>query len=64
MKQRTKKAAQKRFHLSAKGVVKHRKTGQSHFNARATGNTTRKKHGYQRVHANDRKRLEKLIPHN
>jgi ribosomal protein L35 len=63
MKHRTKKAAQKRFHVSSKGKVQHRSIGQAHFNARATGDVTRQKHSRAAVSDSDYGRLEQLIPH-
>lgn len=64
MKQKTKQAAVKRFTISAKGKVRHRPIGQAHFNSRATGNETRRKHPYAGVHKTDMGRLEDLLPHN
>ena len=63
-KQKTKKAASKRFTFSSTGKVMHRKIGQAHFNARANGATTRKKHPTQSVHSTDLGRIERLMPHN
>lgn len=62
-KQRTKKAAKKRFQFSSTGKAKHRKIGQAHFNGRASGNTNRRKHPYQGVDSTDMGRLERLLPH-
>lgn len=64
MKQKTKKAAKKRFSFSSKGKVRHRKVGQAHFNSRATGKTTRFKHPMQAVDKTDLGRIERLLPHN
>ncbi len=64
MKQRSKKAAQKRFHISAKGKVQHLAIGQAHFNSRADGNTTRQKHVRGGLSGSDRGRLDQLIPYN
>lgn len=64
MKQKTKKAAQKRFVTSAGGKVKHRAIGQAHFNARSTGNETRKKHHDRALDAADVGRIEQLLPYN
>lgn len=64
MKLKTKQAATKRFVMSARGKVKRRKTRQAHFNARATGGATRKKHHYYDVAPADLPRLKQLLPHN
>jgi len=63
MKQKTKKAAKKRFHASAAGKVQRRRTKQAHFNARSTGNETRKKHGDQSVDSSDLARVARLVPY-
>jgi len=63
MKLKTNRAARKRFTVSARGKVKRRRVGQSHFNARATGKETRRKHSSLDVHASDKNRLERLLPH-
>ena len=43
MKLKTKKTIAKRIKITKKGKVIARKTGQDHFNARESGNVTRKK---------------------
>lgn len=63
MKQKTKKAAKKRFSISATGKVRRRRTRQAHFNARATGNETRKKHSDDAVAESDRARVARLLPY-
>lgn len=63
MKQKTKKAASKRFTFSAKGKVRHRPVHQAHFNARATGEQTRRKHGHVSVAATDLHRITRLVPY-
>lgn len=63
MKQKTKKAASKRFAFTAKGKVKRRATYQAHFNARATGAETRRKHHDKLVHHSDMPRIARLMPH-
>lgn len=42
-KQRTVKVISKRVRLTKTGKIKHKHAGQDHFNARESGNTTRKK---------------------
>jgi ribosomal protein L35 len=63
MKQKTKKAAKKRFYFSSTGKAQRRHTKQSHFNARASGNETRKKHADRLVAASDKKRIKSLLPY-
>lgn len=63
MKQKTNKAASKRFSVSATGKVRRRRTRQSHFNARATGDDTRRKHGSESVSESDRPHIERLLPY-
>lgn len=63
MKQKTKKAARKRFSFSSTGKVKHRAVKQAHFNALATGNETRRKHGDRLVSGSDLKRIARLLPY-
>lgn len=62
MKQKTKKAASKRFQISAGGKASHRMARQAHFNARANGRQTRRKHHAVAVHKADRNRLVELLP--
>ncbi|MDP3997937.1 MAG: 50S ribosomal protein L35 [Candidatus Andersenbacteria bacterium] len=64
MKQKSKKAASKRFHFSSTGKAQHRAVRQAHFNARATGNETRKKHPDRNVDASDYGRLREVLPYN
>jgi len=63
MKLKTKKAASKRFHASSKGKVQRLKVKQAHFNARASGNDTRAKHGRKGISSTDRGRIERLVPY-
>ena len=63
MKQKTNKAASKRFKFSSKGKAKHRAVNQAHFNARASGNETRRKHSDSDVDSTDIGRLERLLPY-
>lgn len=62
-KQKTKKAASKRFQFSSTGKVSRRAIGQAHFNARATGNQTRHKHRDKGIDITDLHRLDRLIPY-
>ncbi len=62
-KQKTKKAASKRFTFSSKGKVKHRHVKQAHFNALATGSETRRKHHDKKVSPADLGRIARLLPY-
>lgn len=62
MKLKTKQAARKRFYFSARGKVQRRRIGQAHFNARATGEEGRRKHGPAPVHQADLGRIVRLLP--
>ncbi len=63
MKQKTKQAASKRFTFTATGKVKRRTIGQAHFNARANGAETRRKHHDRLVLGSDAGRIEQLLPY-
>ena len=63
MKQKTKQAARKRFSISARGTVRHRRVHQAHFNAKDTGQQTRRKHGSRRLDFTDRYRVRQLLPY-
>ena len=62
MKQKTNKAASKRFAVTSNGKVKRRATGQGHFNARANGDETRRKHQTELVDKSDHGHLDRLLP--
>lgn len=62
-KQKTKKAAIKRFRVTASGKLKRRPVKQSHFNAKATGEETRRKHGDELVDNSDVSRIRELVPY-
>ncbi|MBI1833612.1 MAG: 50S ribosomal protein L35 [Candidatus Andersenbacteria bacterium] len=62
-KQKTKRAAMKRFSVSSNGKVQHRAVHQAHFNAKATGNETRRKHPDQNVSSTDSRRIQDLLPY-
>lgn len=63
MKQKTKKAARKRFTISARGKVRHRRIHQAHFNAKDTGQQTRRKHASNSLDRSDRVRVQQLLPY-
>ena len=61
-KQKTNRSAKKRFSVSAGGKIEHRPARQAHFNARATGNETRKKHNNKQISQSDKGRVHELLP--
>jgi ribosomal protein L35 len=61
MKLKTKSAARKRFKLTANGKAIRRPVKQSHFNALASGNETRRKHGDAGISDSDTHRLDDLL---
>ncbi len=63
MKQKTKKAAKKRFFFSSTGKVQRRTTKQAHFNGLDTGKETRRKHSDKVIHKSDEGRIKRLIPY-
>jgi large subunit ribosomal protein L35 len=63
MKQKTNKAARKRFTISARGKVRHLRTHRSHFNAKDSGNETRRKHAPRSVNGADLGRIADLLPY-
>ncbi|MBI3671182.1 50S ribosomal protein L35 [Candidatus Azambacteria bacterium] len=60
-KTKTRKSITKRMKLTRNKKLVRRAAGQDHFNARATGNQTRKKHATKNLHARDVKKLIKQI---
>jgi large subunit ribosomal protein L35 len=62
MKQKTNKAASKRFSTTAKGKVKKRPVHQAHFNAKDNGRDRRKKHGSSIVNKSDMANINRLLP--
>jgi len=63
MKQKTKKAAQKRFQFNASGQASRRPVHQAHFNARDNGEATRRKHTKLSVSPSDQSRVTDLLPY-
>ncbi|HLC49190.1 MAG TPA: 50S ribosomal protein L35 [Candidatus Andersenbacteria bacterium] len=63
MKQKTKKAAAKRFFFSSTGKVQRRATKQAHFNGLDSGRESRKKHSDHLIHKSDAGRINRLIPY-
>ncbi|MFH1354011.1 MAG: 50S ribosomal protein L35 [bacterium] len=64
MKQKTNKAAHKRFTTSARGKIRRRVVNQSHFNAKDTGKETRRKHSSAIVDPSDKSHIKQLLPYN
>lgn len=54
MKQKTHKGAKKRFWKTGSGKIRHRTSGQSHFNSRESGKTTRAKRKDNTIKENPR----------
>ncbi len=60
-KGKTKKSITKRMKITRNRKIIRRAANQDHFNARATGNQTRKKHTTKNIHKIDAKKiLQKL----
>lgn len=62
MKQKTNRAANKRFKITGSGKIKKQRVNQSHFNAKDTGHDTRRKHKGSIVDKTDMKRVNQLLP--
>lgn len=58
---KTNKSITKRMRITKNKKMVRRAASQNHFNARATGNETRKKHTTQNVHQRDVKKLLKRL---
>jgi len=63
MKQKTNRAANKRFTFSSRGKAWHQAIHQSHFNAKDTGDETRRKHSDRIVKSADKANLHDLLPY-
>lgn len=63
MKQKTNRAANKRFNFSSRGKARHLTIHQSHFNAKDTGDETRRKHSDRLVKNADQANLRTLLPY-
>ncbi|HBE90723.1 MAG: hypothetical protein A3E37_03145 [Candidatus Andersenbacteria bacterium RIFCSPHIGHO2_12_FULL_46_9] len=63
MKQKTNRAANKRFSFSSTGKARHQTINQSHFNAKDTGEETRRKHSGRLVKSADKANLHDLLPY-
>jgi len=62
MKSKTNRSAQKRFKITKKKIM-HRHVRQNHFNARASGDETRQKHGYLPISGKNYKNIKKILPY-
>lgn len=60
---KTHKATAKRFKITGQKKLKRRKSGQDHFNARESGNITRRKRRDIKADKTDIKTIKKLIPY-
>ena len=54
MKRKTHKGAKKRFWVTGKGKIRHRSSGQDHFNSRESGKVTRNKRRHTDINKNAR----------
>lgn len=61
---KTHKATVKRFRVTKTKKLMHRKTGQDHFNARNTGNTTRHKRLDVQMGKTQERTIKALTPYN
>ncbi|HCM45653.1 MAG: 50S ribosomal protein L35 [Candidatus Yanofskybacteria bacterium RIFCSPLOWO2_02_FULL_45_10] len=60
---KTNKSAAKRFRVSGKGKLMRRPVKQNHYNARDTGNETRRKKGYKGLTKDEDKNIRKVLPY-
>ena len=60
---KTHKATAKRYVKTTKGKLRHRKAGQDHFNAKESGNTTRKKRRDLELSSTLVKTVKKITPY-
>ena len=60
---KTHKATAKRFSITKTKKIKRRKAGQDHFNARESGNVTRKKRRDSSAHKSNVKTIKALMPY-
>jgi ribosomal protein L35 len=58
---KTNKALKKKFSVSKNKKVTRRSTGQNHFNAKESGNTTRSKRSDKRLFKTDEKNVLKAL---
>lgn len=61
---KTNKSYAKRIKLTKNGKVKVRPKGQNHFNAKESGNVTRRKRGVKENFIISAKKLARFLPHN
>lgn len=63
MSQKTHKATAKRFRITKTGKILKKKSGQDHFNARESGNTTRNKRRLHSISKTEHKIIKQLLPY-
>ncbi len=63
-KLKTKKSVAKRFRVTRNKTVIHRSSGQDHFNARESGNTTRAKRSDKSLSKTHTKLIVRMIANN
>jgi len=61
-KLKTRKALLKRIKITGRKKILTRPVHQGHFNAKDSGNKTRRKRKAERVSSVDRKRIKKILP--
>ena len=61
---KTKKSAKKRFKITGKKKLFHRRTHQNHFNAKESGNGTRNKRGSRQLPAEFTRDITQVISMN
>ncbi|MDX1607960.1 MAG: 50S ribosomal protein L35 [Candidatus Spechtbacterales bacterium] len=62
-KLKTKKAAAKRFKVTANGKIMRRVSGQSHFNSKMSGKKRRNKRKWVEVSKSELKAIKRLLPY-
>jgi len=60
-KRKSNRALLKKIKISKSGKIKRRSTGQNHFNAKESGNTTRGKRSDKRLFKTDEKNVKKAL---
>ena len=63
LKLKTSKSAMKRFKVSGKGRLLHRKPKQNHFNAKEAGQTGQQKKKQKALAKNNYKDIDNLMPY-
>lgn len=64
MSLKTHKATAKRVRITKRGKILKKRSGQNHFNARESGNTTRNKRRLVSFGKTEEKTIKQLLPYN